>query len=136
MNEDCLDEGAYMSSKQYCPECGGYHESMTGGCPSIMQNTRLYPISKGWQCPICDRVYAPTIIMCPYCGGAETDNVTTDFTDKDYYRYREVLNKARSELGTGTDLDVLYRMGYWEAVKDRTRALQRKGPIPDPRTGM
>jgi len=23
---------------------------------------------QGWQCPICKRVYSPTIPMCYYCG--------------------------------------------------------------------
>lgn len=25
-------------------------------------------VSKGWQCPICSRVYSPTTPMCFYCG--------------------------------------------------------------------
>ena len=25
-------------------------------------------VNKGWQCPICGRVYSPTTPMCFYCG--------------------------------------------------------------------
>ena len=31
-------------------------------------------INKGWQCPICGRVYSPTIPMCFYCGKKELKN--------------------------------------------------------------
>jgi len=24
---------------------------------------------QGWQCPCCGRVYAPSVVMCMYCGG-------------------------------------------------------------------
>lgn len=30
----------------------------------------LMPAAQGWQCPICKRIYSPTTIMCPFCGGA------------------------------------------------------------------
>lgn len=26
------------------------------------------PIPRGWQCPVCKRVYAPSWPMCSYCG--------------------------------------------------------------------
>ena len=29
----------------------------------------IEPISTGWQCPICKRVYNPRQEMCLYCGG-------------------------------------------------------------------
>ena len=28
-------------------------------------------VNKGWQCPICGRVYSPTTPMCFYCGREE-----------------------------------------------------------------
>ena len=31
-------------------------------------------ISKGWQCPICGRVYSPATPMCFYCGNKEIIN--------------------------------------------------------------
>ena len=31
-------------------------------------------VNKGWQCPICGRVYSPTIPMCFYCGREELKN--------------------------------------------------------------
>jgi hypothetical protein len=36
-----------------------------------------------------------------------------------------VLKLAREQLGSGSDLDILYRLGYWQAVKDHTDALIR-----------
>jgi len=36
---------------------------------------------QGWQCPICKRVYAPSVPMCFYCGGGSTETVPTT-TDK------------------------------------------------------
>lgn len=31
----------------------------------------LGPLSVGWYCPRCGRVYSPTQMMCLYCGGNE-----------------------------------------------------------------
>ena len=31
-------------------------------------------VPKGWQCPVCGRVYAPFIPMCSHCGKDETTN--------------------------------------------------------------
>ena len=31
-------------------------------------------VNKGWQCPICGRVYSPTTPMCFYCGREELKN--------------------------------------------------------------
>jgi len=47
---------------------------------------------QGWQCPICKRVYAPSVPMCFYCGGGSGEATTgtkihikgdTDSTDED-----------------------------------------------------
>jgi len=26
---------------------------------------------QGWQCPVCKRIYAPSVVMCFYCGGED-----------------------------------------------------------------
>ena len=31
-------------------------------------------VLKGWQCPVCGRVYAPFMPMCSHCGKDETTN--------------------------------------------------------------
>lgn len=31
-------------------------------------------VNKGWQCPICGRVYSPITPMCFYCGREELKN--------------------------------------------------------------
>ena len=36
-------------------------------------------IPKGWQCPVCRRVYSPGTSMCMFCGG---DIVTTTNADQ------------------------------------------------------
>ena len=38
------------------------------------------PIQQGWECPKCERVYAPSVAMCLYCGPykAVTTNTSHD----------------------------------------------------------
>lgn len=31
-------------------------------------------VNKGWQCPVCGRVYSPITPMCFYCGKKELKN--------------------------------------------------------------
>lgn len=42
----------------------------------ILHQDNLF-VSKGWQCPICGRVYSPTTSMCFYCGNKEIANQQT-----------------------------------------------------------
>lgn len=63
----------------------------------------------GWQCSICNRVYSPTTIMCPYCGN-ETYTTSTSFVEKiknaetsDWLRegfsdeeLKEIIDKAKN----------------------------------------
>jgi len=37
-------------------------------------------VQQGWQCPICKRVYAPSIPMCFYCGNDLKNETSTDST--------------------------------------------------------
>jgi len=46
---------------------------------------------QGWQCPICNRVYAPGIPMCFYCGNKQnatnkTSNIETPITEKEFLK--------------------------------------------------
>ena len=43
--------------------------------PILPQDNLL--VNKGWQCPICGRVYSPTTPMCFYCGNKEIVNQQT-----------------------------------------------------------
>lgn len=47
----------------------------------------------------------------------------SDHSKEECAEFHRVLEVAREQAGTGSDLDILYRLGYWEAVKDHTRAL-------------
>ena len=44
-------------------------------------------------------------------------------TKENFEAFHHVLKLAREQTGSGSDLDILYRYGYWEAVKDHTRAM-------------
>lgn len=51
----------------------------------MMPQTRYYdlPPDRGWQCPVCGRVYAPFVTVCPHCGnGGNTIQITYE-TNKD-----------------------------------------------------
>jgi len=41
---------------------------------------------QGWECPKCGRVYAPAMIMCPYCGKDQKEVAgTTDIDDPPHF---------------------------------------------------
>lgn len=42
----------------------------------ILHQNNLF-VKKGWQCPICGRVYSPTTPMCFYCRNKEIANQQT-----------------------------------------------------------
>lgn len=42
----------------------------------ILPQDNLF-VSKGWQCPICGRVYSPSTPMCFYCNNKVTANQQT-----------------------------------------------------------
>ena len=41
----------------------------------ILPQDNLF-VNKGWQCPICKRVYSPFTHMCMYCGNREVEITT------------------------------------------------------------
>jgi len=56
---------------------------------------------KGWQCPICNRVYAPATPMCFYCGNQEikTSSTTTLAVDPEDIKRAEELLKTLTNNG-------------------------------------
>lgn len=59
---------------------GDYHYR-TYGVPYNYQPVQLHQL--GWECPKCNRVYSPSMIMCSYCGQNQVTITTTssDGTD-------------------------------------------------------
>lgn len=47
----------------YCP-VGGF---MTRQDSNGIVHYTPYPFSQGWQCPVCRKVYAPSVTMCKNC---------------------------------------------------------------------
>lgn len=41
-------------------------------------------VPQGWQCPVCKRVYSPSVSMCMYCGNKETTGATDNITPVKY----------------------------------------------------
>ena len=54
-------------------------------------------VPKGWQCPVCRRVYSPDTPMCYYCGNEEIVTTTT-FTITP-----ETVNKTRGGTNVNTN---------------------------------
>jgi hypothetical protein len=52
-------------------------------------------------------------------------SASQDFSAEEEGEYCRVIALARDQAGTNSALDILYRMGYWRAVKDRSNALAR-----------
>lgn len=50
-----------------------------------------FPAQQGWQCPVCGRVYSPTVMMCLYCGNEEEITSTSYTID---YSHHESTTKA------------------------------------------
>lgn len=41
------------------------------------------PVAQGWQCPKCQRIHSPTVLMCDYCtmgGGVVSSSASTNGT--------------------------------------------------------
>ena len=47
-----------------------------GEAASILPQDNMF-VNKGWQCPVCGRVYSPTTPMCFYCRNKEIANQQT-----------------------------------------------------------
>ena len=60
-----------------------------------MNNIGEQWVQKGWQCPVCNRVYSPTTVMCLYCGNpnvkTEGKPEVTSYSDKtsEYFKERD-----------------------------------------------
>ena len=51
-----------------------------------MENYNFDFVPKGWQCPVCGRVYSPDTPMCIFCVGRETNVITCTETDSEPIR--------------------------------------------------
>lgn len=59
----------------------------------------IEPISYGWQCPICKRVYNPRQEMCLYCGPhSQTDSAKPSLKQEDIS-----WDNSYSIIGTSTN---------------------------------
>ena len=61
-------------------------------------------VAKGWQCPICGRVYSPTTYMCLFCGGKEvtvTSGTNPSFGDST--GFTEMLMQMAKEKNESND---------------------------------
>lgn len=96
-----------------CATCGRTPTGDAADCTKPDEGDCIYPIFADW---ISRRLAAR---------GQEGAEPRGDYTPEQWAKYRRVMAWARSELGTNTALDILYRMGYLEACKDHSRALAR-----------
>lgn len=54
-----------------------HHDTTTSACDMPFPQIGA---AKGWQCPICGRVYSPTTMMCFYCGNTSESHSTNTYT--------------------------------------------------------
>ena len=58
----------------YCTKCGFQHEcSVCPSCAGISQPARESNI--GWQCPVCRRINAPSVLECPCTKQAQSEGM-------------------------------------------------------------
>lgn len=81
-------------------------------------------IWKGWQCPICKRVYSPTTTMCEFCGGgysvSSTETVTND-PEQMANKYKKLIDDViKSEKGY-YDLYLLNMNAIFDGLKKEER---------------
>lgn len=62
-------------------------------------------VNYGWICPKCGRVYAPTQMMCLYCGGGSISK-QTDSTQP-YNPLQDLARATSNELKDLTDITTL-----------------------------
>lgn len=63
-------------------------------------NINAFGAPQGWQCPICKRVYSPSMPMCFYCGNSSSEsNITFAKVEQTLndtaQKYREKINASR-----------------------------------------
>lgn len=63
----------------------------------------IEPISYGWQCPICKRVYNPRQEMCLYCGPHSQTDSTKPSPKQEGISWDN--NYSISTIGTGIKID-------------------------------
>ena len=63
----------------------------SGSEPDIL-STLLSPRTVGWSCPVCQRVYSPSMVMCSYCPVEPVTSASTSADAVDFI--------AKGHLGT------------------------------------
>lgn len=61
-----------------------------------------YNVPQGWQCPVCKRVYSPTVPMCYYCGNKKSQ--CEYYHENDYGKPRCWGTKNREECDCGGNI--------------------------------
>lgn len=97
----------------------------------------IEPISYGWQCPICKRVYSPRQEMCLYCGknsisspitsskpihqGGEISGDTINYCDDSYTSTRAINTDSIRKIN-GTELKTTIENSEKEKFETTVRA--------------
>ena len=61
----------------------------------------MIEVNKGWQCPICERVYSPSTPICFSCNNKQV----TDCIDENLVPFDKVCEYLNSHLWTDRDPD-------------------------------
>ena len=61
----------------------------------------MMDVNKGWQCPICERVYSPSTPICFSCNNKQV----TDCIDENLVPFDKVCEYLNSHLWTNSDPD-------------------------------
>ena len=80
-------------------------------------------IQQGWQCPICKRVYSPSMTMCSFCGGGYSvgTEIVTNNPEQMANKYKKLLDDViKSEKGY-YDLYLLNMNAIFDGLKKEER---------------
>jgi hypothetical protein len=77
------------SSTSFCFACTTINKSLTPDTAFPLEWEMMYqwpptqpaPVQRGWECPRCAHVYAPSVIMCLHCPATTETVTTTDAND-------------------------------------------------------
>lgn len=61
----------------------------------------MMDVNKGWQCPICERVYSPSTPICFSCNNKQT----TECVDENLVPFDKVCEYLSNHLWTDRDAD-------------------------------
>lgn len=61
----------------------------------------MMDVNKGWQCPICERVYSPSTPICFSCNNKQA----TECVDENLVPFDKICEYLNSHLWTTSDAD-------------------------------